>query len=96
MVLETNDIPVNNTAFKKYVEKAEKYIESNDEHQDVMASFLKSYLDNIEKVNKCRLNNYYYYENILAPTLSDYLNKTMDYDDFISSLTNKTRLYFDE
>ena len=96
LVLETNDIPVNNTAFKKYVEKAEKYIESNDEHQDVMASFLKSYLDNIEKVNKCRLNNYYYYENILAPTLSDYLNKTMDYDDFISSLTNKTRLYFDE
>lgn len=96
LVLETNDIPVNNTAFKKYVEKAEKYIESNDEHQDVMASFLKSYLDNIEKVNKCRLNNYYYYENILAPTLSDYLNKTKDYDDFISSLTNKTRLYFDE
>lgn len=96
MALETNYIPVNNTAFEKYVEKAEKYIESNDEHQDVLASFLKSYLDNIEKVNKCKLNNYYYYENILAPTLSDYLNKTMEYDDFISSLTNKTRLYFDE
>lgn len=96
LVLETNDIPVNNTAFKKYVGKAEKYIESNDEHQDVMASFLKLYLDNIERVNKCKLNNYYYYENILAPTLSDYLNKTMDYDDFISFLTNKTRLYFDE
>lgn len=96
MALETNYIPVNNTAFEKYVEKAEKYIESNDEHQDALASFLKSYLDNIEKVNKCKLNNYYYYENILAPALSDYLNKTMDNDDFISSLTNKTRLYFDE
>lgn len=96
LVLETNDIPINNAAFEKYVEKAEKYIESNDEHQDVLASFLESYLDDIEKVNKCKLNNYYYYENILAPTLSDYLNKTMEYDDFISSLTNKTRLYFDE
>ena len=83
-------------AFEKYVEKAEKYIESNDEHQDVLAAFLESYLDNIEKVSKCKLNNYYYYENILAPALSDYLNKTKDYDDFISSLTNKTRLYFDE
>lgn len=96
MALETNYIPVNNTAFEKYVEKAEKYIESNDEHQDVLTTFLKSYLDDIDKVNKCKLNNYYYYENILAPTLSDYLNKTMEYDDFISSLTNKTRLYFDE
>lgn len=96
MKIETNDIPINITAYETYIRKAKDYIENDTDNNEKLLTFLQEYEEIIANVNRCEVKNYYYYENISYPVLNDYLDQKIDYDTFINHLLEKTKIYFEE
>lgn len=95
--VETNAIPVNNAVYEKYIDKAEKYIDSevHDNEKNSVMNFLDNYKKLISSISSCNVNDNYY-QNIYESCLNDYLDKKIDYDTFINRLSSKTKIYLEE
>lgn len=87
-------LPVNLKSFQSIVETAN--ITVFVETEGIDNDFMNSYLEIINDIDKCRLSNNYYNENIINDIVNDYLDEKVDTDKFIEQLISKTKLYMEE
>lgn len=95
--LSDESIPINLNAFTSQINKVrENDLESKEITRQETEDFLNQYEAMINNVNICRLENYYYFDNIVNPSIDNYISKKTNIEEFDKELIQKTQIYFDE
>jgi hypothetical protein len=88
--------PVKKTVQAQAVEAAKTATHEDGTPIGIDNDFMQKYLEITEKINRCKIANEYFNNNVLKEPLEKYLNNEISAEQFVQQLTSKTKIYMEE